>query len=209
MEKRLEVLTVVIYLYMIIAHFCVLYFWYQWYQCHGFLSTVFIGPIVSEIKGLLCPFFLQLMEYTYEDLLKQCEIVKDLIKEGKNRRSLDRRNYIIALMYYKFNKTEFIIAKAFDMKRETVTSAKFHPYQLLDYGDISFIANVNDLILEFPFEFPDHKALNAEKRYTAVIVHFDQETKKKIRSYMDFKNISRIDMAVKELTTKALKLWEE
>ena len=58
MEKRLEVLTVVIYLYMITAHVCFLYFWYQWSQCHGFLSTVFIGPIVSEIKGLLFPFFL-------------------------------------------------------------------------------------------------------------------------------------------------------
>jgi len=149
------------------------------------------------------------MEYTYEDLLKQCEIVKDLIKESKNRRSLDRRNYIIALMYYKFNKTEFTIAKAFDMKRETVTSAKFHPYQLLDYSDISFIANVNDLMIEFPYEFPNHKAMQADKRYTAVVVHYEPEIRKKLRSYMDFKNISRIDMAVKELTIKALKLWEE
>ena len=149
------------------------------------------------------------MDYTYEDVLVQCELVKDLLKEGKNRRSMDRRNYLIALMYYKFHKTEVVIANVFDMKRETVTSAKFHPYQLLEYSDISFIANVNDLILEFPFEFPDHKALNADKRYTAVITHFDKDVRKKLKSYMEFKSISRIDMAVKDLVIKALKLWEE
>lgn len=149
------------------------------------------------------------MEYTYEDVLVQCKLVKDLLIEGKNRRSMDRRNYLIALMYYKFHKTEVTIAKVFDMKRETVTSAKFHPYQLLDYSDISFIANVNDLMIQFPYEFPNHKAGQADKRYTAVITHFDPEARKRIRKYMEFKEISRIDVAVKELTLKALRLWEE
>jgi hypothetical protein len=149
------------------------------------------------------------MDYTYEDVLVQCELVKDLLKDGKNRRSMDRRNYLIALMYYKFHKTEFAIAKVFDMKRETVTSAKFHPYQLLEYNDVSFIANVNDIMIQFPYEFPNHKAGRADKRYTAVIVYFDKDIKKKLKSYMKFKSISRIDMAVKDLTIKALKLWEE
>jgi hypothetical protein len=149
------------------------------------------------------------MDYTYEDVLVQCELVKDLLKEGKNRRSMDRRNYLIALMYYKFNKTEFAIGKVFDMKRETVTSAKFHPYQLLEYSDVSFIANVNDLMIAFPYEFPNHKAGQADKRYTAVITHFDKEARKKIKKYMEFKEISRIDIAVKELTLKALRLWEK
>lgn len=209
MEKQLSFLAAIMYIYIIVAQIFMAYFWYQWSQDHGFLSTVFIGPIIGEIKGLLFPFFIQCMEYTYEDLLEQCKLVKDLLKEGKNRRSLDRRNYIIALMYYKFNKTEFTIAKVLDMKRETVTSAKFHPYQLLDYSDISFIANVNDLMIQFPYEFPNHKAGQADKKFTAVVVHYEPEIRKKLRSYMDFKNISRIDMAVKELTIKALKLWEE
>ena len=149
------------------------------------------------------------MEYTYEDVLVQCELVKELLKEGKNRRSMDRRNYLIALMYYKFHKTEFVIAKVFDMKRETVTSAKFHPYQLLEYSDISFIANVNDLMIQFPYEFPNHKAGQADKRHTAVITHFTPEIRKKLKIYMEFKNISRMDMAVKDLVIKALRLWEE
>ena len=58
MEKQLGFLTVLIYVYIITAHVFMAYFWYQWSQDHGFLSTVFIGPIVGEIKGLLFPFFI-------------------------------------------------------------------------------------------------------------------------------------------------------
>jgi hypothetical protein len=34
------------------------YFWYLYAQNHGFLASLFIGPIVGEFKGLLFPFFL-------------------------------------------------------------------------------------------------------------------------------------------------------
>lgn len=58
MKTQLGIMAVLIYTYVIIAHICMLYFWYLWSQNHGFLSTVFIGPIVAEIKGLLFPFFI-------------------------------------------------------------------------------------------------------------------------------------------------------
>jgi hypothetical protein len=58
MEKQLGFLTVLIYVYIITAHVFTAYFWYLWSQDHGFLSTVFIGPVVGEIKGLLFPFFI-------------------------------------------------------------------------------------------------------------------------------------------------------
>jgi len=57
-DDGLVVFTVLVWIYLITAHIFMLYFWYQWSQDHGFLSTVFIGPIVSEIKGLLFPFFI-------------------------------------------------------------------------------------------------------------------------------------------------------
>lgn len=58
MDKQLGFVTAMVYIYAIIAQIFMAYFWYQWSQDHGFLSTVFIGPIVGEIKGLLFPFFI-------------------------------------------------------------------------------------------------------------------------------------------------------
>jgi hypothetical protein len=45
-------------LYIMIGQFFALYFWYLFTQNHGFLASVFIGPIVGEFKGLLFPFFI-------------------------------------------------------------------------------------------------------------------------------------------------------
>ena len=46
------------YAYFLVAHIFTFYFWYQWAQDHGFLSSLFIGPFVAEIQGLLFPFFM-------------------------------------------------------------------------------------------------------------------------------------------------------
>jgi hypothetical protein len=56
--KQLPFLWIAIYCYLLIAHLFTLWFWYQWSQQHNFLSTVIVGPIVSEFKGLLFPFFI-------------------------------------------------------------------------------------------------------------------------------------------------------
>jgi hypothetical protein len=45
-------------IYLFVSQGFALYFWYLWAQTHGFLSALFIGPIVGELKGLLFPFFL-------------------------------------------------------------------------------------------------------------------------------------------------------
>ena len=46
------------YVYLFVAHIFTFYFWYQWAQTHSFLNTLFLGPFVAEIKGLLFPFFM-------------------------------------------------------------------------------------------------------------------------------------------------------
>jgi hypothetical protein len=58
MEKPINILGVVLYIYLIIGQLCMFYFWYLWAQTHGFLSSLILGPIVAEIKGLLFPFFI-------------------------------------------------------------------------------------------------------------------------------------------------------
>jgi hypothetical protein len=59
MEERYIVpLYSVVMLYILVAQFFALYFWYLYGKDHGFLASVFIGPIVGEFKGLLFPFFI-------------------------------------------------------------------------------------------------------------------------------------------------------
>ena len=52
------VLTIAAYLYLIISQFMAAYFWWDYAQNHGFLSTMVIGPFVAEFKGLLWIFFI-------------------------------------------------------------------------------------------------------------------------------------------------------
>jgi hypothetical protein len=45
-------------IYIIVSQIFALYFWYLYSQDNSFLSTMIIGPIVGEFKGLLFPFFI-------------------------------------------------------------------------------------------------------------------------------------------------------
>lgn len=51
-------LVIIGYVYLMISQIMALYFWWQWAQDHSFLSSIFIGPFVGEIKGLLWIFFI-------------------------------------------------------------------------------------------------------------------------------------------------------
>ena len=58
MNSGSNLTSVLLTIYIIISQFATLYFWWDWAQHHSFLSTIFIGPFVSEIKGLLWIFFI-------------------------------------------------------------------------------------------------------------------------------------------------------
>ena len=147
------------------------------------------------------------MDYTYEEVLAACEAVRDNIIVKKNRQNMDMRNYLIALRYYKYLETEERIAATFGIDRCSVHSAKYQPYTLLSINDISFAANVSELVIKFPFDFPKSRNQGARK-HSSVIVYLDPDVIKKIDLYMMVKDINRRDVAVKELIIKALKLWE-
>ena len=59
MNTNLSIIGVfILYAYLFVAHLFTFYFWYEWAQTHSFLNSVFLGPFVAEIKGLLFPFFI-------------------------------------------------------------------------------------------------------------------------------------------------------
>jgi hypothetical protein len=59
MSKHSEInpLQILGVIYLIISQFMTLYYWWEWAQDHSFLSSIFIGPLVGEFKGLLWIFF--------------------------------------------------------------------------------------------------------------------------------------------------------
>lgn len=148
------------------------------------------------------------MNYSLEDVLEECANIKEVIKEKKNRERMDKRNYLIALLYYKFRFTEKRIAGVIGMTRDAVTSAKIQPYQLISINDFSFSANVNDLMLKYPFDFPDIKTPKETNRKSGVNVKLHQNTLKKLKAYASIKQI-RLDVAASNLITKGLELWEK
>jgi len=52
------VLIILAWLYFIISQFMACYFWWLYAKQNGFWSSVFIGPIIAEVKGLLWIFFI-------------------------------------------------------------------------------------------------------------------------------------------------------
>jgi len=58
MGDRANIFYVLLTSYVFVAQFFAIYFWFIYAQNHGFISTLFIGSILGEIKGLLFPFFI-------------------------------------------------------------------------------------------------------------------------------------------------------
>jgi hypothetical protein len=58
MSDKANIFYVLLTSYLLITQFFAMYFWFIYAQNHGFLSSLLIGPLVGEIKGLLFPFFI-------------------------------------------------------------------------------------------------------------------------------------------------------
>ena len=150
------------------------------------------------------------MEYTIDDILKECDtLVYEFQNSPKKRLRplLDKRNYLIAMLYYKFGYTEERISTIFSMDRTTVSVSKLHTYSLLEYGDNVFKANVSNYLINYPYDFPSFS--NKFKKDVQIIISFDTKTMKKIKAYRDVVNENTTAKAIKRLVTNGLNLWEK
>ena len=150
------------------------------------------------------------MEYTIDDILKECDnVVYDFQNSTKKRLRpmLDKRNYLIAILYYKFGYTEERIATIFNMSRTTVSVSKLHTYSLLDYGDSVFKENVNEYLINYPYAFPNFT--NKYKKDIQITISVETKIIKKLRAYRDIVNEKTIAKAVKRLVINGLNLWEK
>ena len=150
------------------------------------------------------------MEYTIDDILKECDNLVYEFQNSLKKRSihlLDKRNYLIAILYYKFGYTEERIATIYNIKRISVSVSKKHPYTLLEYGDNVFKENAKEYLIKYPYDFPSFT--NKFKKDKYITISFDIKTLKKIRAYRDIVNEKNTANAIKRLITNGLNLWEK
>ena len=150
------------------------------------------------------------MEYIIDDILKECDnVVYEFQNSPKKRLRplLDKRNYLIAILYYKFGYTEERISAIYNIKRISVSVSKKHPYTLLEYGDNVFKENVKEYLIKYPYDFPSFS--NKFKKDKYITISFDIKTLKKIRAYRDIVNEKTTANAIKRLITNGLNLWEK
>jgi hypothetical protein len=58
MFKFINIISLISVIYFIISQILALYFLYLWSNEHGFINTITLGVIISEIKGIFFPFFI-------------------------------------------------------------------------------------------------------------------------------------------------------
>lgn len=148
------------------------------------------------------------MEYTINDILKECNALVYEFQNSPKKRlrpMLDKRNYLIAILYYKFGYTEEKISTIYNIKRITVSVSKKLPYTLLEYGDNVFKENAKDYLIKYPYDFPSFT--NKYKKDKYITLSFDIKTLEKIRAYRDIINEKSTAKTIKRLVTNSLKLW--
>ena len=149
-------------------------------------------------------------DYTIEDILVECRLLASqnhTAMKKRERTYLDKRNYLIGVLHYKYGKSSAYIGDLLNIDSSTVRASKSHAYNLLRFGDITFSANACEFIQRFPYEFPS--SANKVRRSSTVVVSLDGAMYKKLKAYQEIMGDAKIDVTIRNLLKKAIKLWEE
>lgn len=151
------------------------------------------------------------MEYTLNDVLDYWREIKP-VKRSRYRYVLDPRNYIVALLHYKFRITETELESIIGIDRSTVNHSKKQPYNLIKVFEAAFMRNTVEVREKFPYDFPpvdtNDLAYAPYNRQYSYMVHFDKKVYAKIQKYSKIKDVDP-RVAIRDLVQKALALWEE
>lgn len=127
-------------------------------------------------------------------------------KKTREREWLDKRNYLIALLYFKFYLTERSISKLLEIERSAINNAKRQAYVLINCRDEVFMDNTLELSRLFPFKFTPTRTLKSKKIQIPISV--TQKTLKKLKKYKKFKTHPSISAAIEELLDFSLFVYE-
>ena len=144
-----------------------------------------------------------MIEYQVEEVIEK---LKTIDYKTRKRVTVDKRTYLIGLMYYKFSYAEHAIADLTGLKRCNIQYGKNMPIQFIN--DPDYIENTKELSELFPFDFTKGYITNI-KRNTTVKVVFDNKTMKKLEKCKQLLGHVDIRSTIKHFINKSLSIWEE
>ena len=151
------------------------------------------------------------MEYTQYDVIQEFKKLFLISKDKKNQ-IIERRSYLIGILYYKFKLSEQEIFSYTNLlSRSAINYTKKIAIDRLRIGDPRFIDNVSDLIEKFPFDFTEAcgKVVHYTHSTVEVTIKLNYKNYARLNRYMKAKKITEDNLAVQQLLLTTLKLWEE
>lgn len=133
------------------------------------------------------------------------------VQKTRKREYIDVRNYVIAILYYKFGYTEFELGDIFNLERSSINHAKDLPYDFLEHNDFAFKENTRDVSKKFPYIFPFHSRQALPERVYGVTIMLNKKERDLLNKIARRKS-QYINSAAKNIIQeklKTLKEWEE
>jgi hypothetical protein len=144
--------------------------------------------------------------YTSQDIIDE---LKATCKKTRKRQYLDKRNYLIGILYNKYNMTEEHMASLCNINRCTIHASKNQALELIKQKNTGFLTNIEEYTERFPYSFVDLIKTKRSTRNHSLVLTLSDDIYKKLKSYTLVKEYNTINIAARELLTKNIKLWEE
>jgi hypothetical protein len=150
-------------------------------------------------------------DYSKQDIIDELLIIKNKPKT-REPHIVDRRNYLIAILYYTFKAREEEIFTYTNLdSRSSVNHAKKSAYELYKIKDKLFLKNVDEFIQKYPAEFNSFDVKKRVYNTTAatISITLSHHQLASFTRYMQSKKIDKSEIAAKQLIISVLKLWGE
>ena len=149
------------------------------------------------------------LPFTENDVLHYLRYVLT-VQQTRERKYVDPRNYLIAMLFYRFNNTEEDIASYTNMQRSTISHAKKQAYDMLQSKDAQFIKNTAEVRELLPCELPKPIKNAKSARYNKVVqlyIFSDIDLNERLKNLGKVKNM-RVSSLCKHLILTSLELIE-
>lgn len=138
--------------------------------------------------------------YKAKDLLKYWRAYVKVNGVSRKAERLAVRNYIIAILYYKYGFIEDELGKIFKIHRCSINWSKPQPYYHLLHNDVKFKHHTKEISELFPYTFPEPKGHSpvVKKKNT---IYVNKSTYEKLTNYSKRNDIS-IHQAADKILSK-------
>ena len=147
------------------------------------------------------------MDYSEDEVVSELKKLSQV--KTRVRAEVDKKCYLIALLYYKFLVKEELIGSYCNMNHSTINYSKKKVCDLFITKNKAFMDNVSVLYEKFPYDFTAPESVT-RIRVSNIIkfnVILNDYKKEQLAAFMKYKNIESEAEAMKELMFKALSLW--